>query len=63
MDYPLAAAQARTTLPTRTRPTEHYGHQKNPGGAYPPKNDIGPNDAIHGGKPKKRPPPRPGAPS
>lgn len=41
---------------------EHYDRQKIPGGAHPPKDDLGPNDAIHDGKPQKRPPPRPGAP-
>jgi hypothetical protein len=42
---------------------EHYDKQVRPGGANPPSaHDIGPNDAIHDGKPKRRPPPRPGSP-
>lgn len=41
---------------------EHYDREQNPGGADPPNKDLGPNDAIHDGKPQKRPPPRPGAP-
>jgi hypothetical protein len=41
---------------------EHYDLQERPGGANPPRDSIGPNDAVHDGKPQKRPPPRPGAP-
>jgi hypothetical protein len=41
---------------------EQYDKQRNPGGARPPSaHDIGPNNAIHDGKPKRRPPPRKGA--
>lgn len=41
---------------------EHYDRQEHPGGATPPKRDLGPNNAIHDGTPGKRPPSRPGAP-
>ena len=38
---------------------EHYDKQVHPGGANPPPaGDLGPNNAIHDGKPKRRPPPR-----
>lgn len=40
---------------------EHYDRQERPGGAHPPEKDIGPNDAVHDGKPQKRPPPRAGS--
>lgn len=56
----------REGLPTRSDPhpsnEEQYDKQARPGGARPAKKDIGPNDAVHDGKPQKRPPPRPGAP-
>lgn len=42
---------------------EHYDREKRPGGAHPPAKDLGTNDAIHDGKAKRRPPPRPGAPA
>ena len=42
---------------------EHYDRQVRPGGANPPSaHAIGPNNAVHDGKPKRRPPPRKGAP-
>jgi hypothetical protein len=34
---------------------EHYDRQKHPGGARPPKQHIGPNDAKHDGRPAPRP--------
>ncbi|MBJ3784004.1 hypothetical protein [Devosia sediminis] len=34
---------------------EHTHEQARPGGARPPRNDIGPNDAVHDGKPQRRP--------
>lgn len=30
---------------------ERYDRQKHPGGAHPPKRDLGPNDATHSGSP------------
>jgi hypothetical protein len=56
----------REGLPTNADPhpanEEHYDREQRPGGANPPRNTIGPNDAVHDGKSRKRPPPRPGAP-
>jgi hypothetical protein len=34
---------------------EHYDRIRRPGGANPPKKDLGPNPSIHNGKPEKRP--------
>lgn len=34
---------------------EHYDRQERPGGARPPRNDIGANDAIHDGEPQPKP--------
>jgi len=34
---------------------EHYDRVKHPGGANPPKKDLGPNPSIHNGKAPKRP--------
>ena len=34
---------------------ERYDRQQHPGGAHPPKRDLGPNDAIHDGRPARRP--------
>lgn len=34
---------------------ERYDRHNNLGGAHPLRNDLGPNDAINDGKPKKRP--------
>jgi len=42
---------------------EHYDKQVRPGGANPPSQDIGPNNAVHDGKPARRPLPRPGSPA
>jgi len=33
---------------------EHYDRQERPGGARPPRDDIGPNDAVHDGRPQPR---------
>ena len=33
---------------------ERYDRQKRPGGAHPPKRDLGPNDATHDGTPAPR---------
>ena len=33
---------------------EQYDRQKHPGGTHPPKKDLGPNDAIHNGRAKRR---------
>lgn len=56
----------RDGLPTTKDPhpsnEEQYDKQRRPGGAEGIKDhDIGTNDAVHDGTPKKRPPPRPGA--
>ena len=63
-DRPLK--RPREGLPTSADPhpsdEEHYDIQIRPGGANPPARDIGPNDAVHDGKPRRRPPARPGAP-
>lgn len=34
---------------------EHGDRQRHPGGAHPPKNDLGPNPAIHDGEPRRPP--------
>lgn len=34
---------------------EHYDQQRRPGGANPPKNDIGPNSGTHDGKAPPKP--------
>lgn len=34
---------------------EHYDRQRRPGGANPPRGDIGPNPARHDGHPKPKP--------
>lgn len=34
---------------------EHADKQARPGGARPPRNGTGPNDAVHDGKPQRRP--------
>lgn len=34
---------------------EHYQKQSEPGGANPPKKDIGPNPGAHDGHPRPRP--------
>lgn len=33
---------------------EHYDRQERPGGARPPRDDIGPNNAVHDGHPQPR---------
>jgi hypothetical protein len=33
---------------------ERYDRQERPGGARPPRDDIGPNDAVHDGHPQER---------
>lgn len=58
----------RDGLPTTQDPhpsnEEQYDKQEGPGGAEGIKDhDIGTNNAVHNGTPKKRPPPRPGAPA
>lgn len=49
----------REGLPTSKDPhpanEEKYDRQRHPGGANPPRNDLGPNNAIHDGTPKPRP--------
>lgn len=34
---------------------EHYDRRPHPGGARPPKDDIGPNSGIHDGTPEPKP--------
>lgn len=34
---------------------EHWRQERHPGGAHPPKKDIGPNDAMHDGTAPPRP--------
>lgn len=34
---------------------EHYDRQARPGGARPPRDGIGPNPAVHDGKPQPQP--------
>jgi hypothetical protein len=56
---PTGAGTAKSNDVSDPHPSneEHYDRQKRPGGANPPKKDLGPNDAIHEGH-ARRPPSR-----
>jgi hypothetical protein len=47
---PNASAGERVEDPHPSN-EEHYNRERRPGGANPPKKDLGPNPHIHTGKP------------